>query len=91
MSLTITNIGYQNTHPPCDHLKITVDDNGDTHDIPWNMTEDQILDLAKEIKDHIGLPDGMEEEALLILWATVMIKKRGFVAADLYNHDLDPA
>lgn len=91
MSLKITSIGWQNAHPPCNHLKITINDNGDVHDIPWSLTEDQILEMAQGIREYLGLPVGMEAEALCILWATVMIKKRGFTAVQCTNVELDPA
>ena len=88
--LKITNLAYQNAGA-CQHLKITINDDGDVHDIAWAGHEDQLLELAKDIRDFVGLPAGQDEEALLILWLILMNKKRGFTKAQCKEFDIDPA
>jgi hypothetical protein len=88
MSLKITNLAYQNPGA-CEHLKITVDIDGDVHVIPWAQHEDELLEMAKEIRRSIGLPAGQEEEALLILWSIVMSKIRGKTKTEIEGFDID--
>ena len=88
--LKITNLAYQNPGG-CGHLKITINDDGDVHDIEWAGHEDDLLQLAKDVREFIGLPNNQDEEALLILWLALMNKKRGFTKAQCKEFDIDPA
>ena len=87
MSLKITNLAYQNP-PDCKHLKITVDDDGDVHDVLINIHEDELLDLLKDFSAQWNL-EASQSDMLLIIWAAVMIHKRGHLKADVTNVDID--
>lgn len=86
--LKITNLGYQSVGA-CKHLKITVDIDGDVHDIAWAEHEDILIEKAKEVREVLGVPEGQEEEALLILWAIVMQKLRGKTKLEIEGFDID--
>lgn len=88
MSLKITNLAYQND-VPCKHFKITIDDNGDVHDIEWAKHEDELVQLAKDVRNFMGLGEDQEEEALLILWAIVMLYRRGKTKEEVKGFDID--
>ena len=85
--LKITNYAYQNPGN-CGHLKITVDDDGDVHDMNTHLHEDELLDILKDfsIQHNLG---GKESEALLLIWAAVMIHKRGKLKSATLNVDID--
>jgi hypothetical protein len=87
MSLKITDISYKNPGD-CRHLSITVEDNGDVHEMNTHKHEDELIDLLKEfsIQHNLG---GKESDALLLIWAAVMIYKRGKTKNNVKNVDID--
>lgn len=86
--LKLTEVAYQNPGG-CEHLKITVNDDGDVHEIPWTLHETQVLQLAKDVRQLINIPEGSEADALLILWLIVQNKLRGKSVAQCIDVDID--
>ena len=85
--LKITNLAYQHASP-CRHLKITVDDDGDVHEVNTSMHEDELIDLLKDFAQQWGL-EGSQSDMLLIIWGAVMIHKRGHLKSEILNVDID--
>ncbi len=88
--LKIVNLAYQNSGG-CKHLKITVNIDGDVHVVEWAHHEAQLLQMAKAVRRVMNLPEGQEEEALLILWGIVMLEIRGKTKAEVEGFDVDAA
>ncbi len=87
--LKITNIAYENADP-CRHLLITVNDDGDVHTIDTSMHEDDLIGLLKDFSQQWGL-EGSQSDMLCIIWASVMIYKRGFTKIQIKEVDIDAA
>lgn len=86
MSLFVTNLSYVNAGN-CKHLKIDYEEDS----VPKSFNkghEDSILADLKEIANTYGFRD-KEEEFLIIVWLTLMLKIRGKTKANCYNHELD--
>lgn len=86
--LKLTEVAYQNPGD-CKHLKITVNDDGDVHEIPWTLHETQVIQLAKDVRQLMNVPEGSEADALLILWLIVQNKLRGKSVAQCIDVDID--
>lgn len=87
MSLKITNLAYQHENP-CRHLKITIDDDGDVHEVNTSMHEDELIDLLLDFARQWGL-EGSQSDMLMIIWGAVMIHKRGHTKGEILNVDID--
>ena len=87
MSLKITNLAYQHADH-CRHLKITVDDDGDVHEVNTSMHEDELIDLLTDFAQQWGL-EGSQSDMLCIIWGAVMIHKRGHTKSQILNVDID--